>query len=335
MLLVLGSVVSYGQQKICLGAIKTYKVDELENSGNGTIGSTYTWKVVENTFAGNIIPDTSSGNKITINWENTPTGIYTLQVTETNSCGMSTQEMTVTIAQNLKVDLESIHYFCPDFKTMSIKAQSGYDDYKWFDENNIEVGYTDTLEISKPGKYRLEVKSGECTASAETDVVLVEFPTFMISTDLDNSIIIVNSGGNTDVYYQLESENGKIIFPWQDSNTFRNVALGKYIVRVKSKKGSCLTSFEAEAMIIPNVITPNNDGINDLWDLNKFLKDYPNSVVEIFDRFGKKVKTISQADNFKWDGRIAGKPVPTDNYWYVIKLNDKQTKSGSILIKNK
>ena len=86
---------------------------------------------------------------------------------------------------------------------------------------------------------------------------------------------------------------------------------------------------------IPNVITPNNDGINDLWDLNKFLKDYPNSVVEIFDRFGKKVKTISQVDNFKWDGRIAGKPVPTDNYWYVIKLNDKQTKSGSILIKNK
>ncbi|MBO6212034.1 T9SS type B sorting domain-containing protein [Algoriella sp.] len=334
-LLLLSGSSLLGQQSLCLGSTHQYSVDLDENSGNGTIGSTYTWKVVENTFVGNIISDISSGNKITINWENTPTGIYTLQVTETNSCGTSTEEMTVTIAQNLKVDLEPIHYFCPDFNQMSIKAPSGYNDYKWFDENNVLVGEDEVLVVNTPGKYRLEVKSGECTASAETDVVLVEFPTFMISTDLDNSIIIVNSVGNIDVYYQLESENGKIIFPWQDSNTFRNVASGKYIVRAKSKNGSCLTSFEAEAMIIPNVITPNNDGINDLWDLNKFLKDYPNSVVEIFDRFGKKVKTISQADNFKWDGKIAGKPVPTDNYWYVIKLNDKQTKSGSILIKNK
>ncbi|MCA4808165.1 T9SS type B sorting domain-containing protein [Empedobacter stercoris] len=67
--------------------------------------------------------------------------------------------------------------------------------------------------------------------------------------------------------------------------------------------------------------------------MSKFLTAYPNAVIEIYDRFEKNVKTITQADQFIWDGRIRGKSVPTDNYWYVIKLNDEQTKSGSILIK--
>lgn len=336
-LLGLGSVVLYGQQKICQGVTKIYKVDELENSGNGTIGSTYVWKVLESNFSGNYTPLTVSGNQVEIDWQNTPTGIYTLQVTENSSCGSAVQELRIIISETGKIDLQPIHYFCPEFNSMLIIAPSGFDKYDWYDENNTLV-YSSTspsFPVNKPGKYRVEAIAGSCKSVGETEVQLVEFPSIMVNTDLDNSMIIVANGGNTSVQYQLEDYSGKIIHPWQDSNTFRNVAAGKYIVRVKSKKGECLTEIPAEAMVITNVITPNNDGVNDKWDLSKLLNAYPDAVVEIYDRFGKKVKTITHADQFIWDGRIGGKPVPTDNYWYVIKLNDKQTKSGSILIKNR
>lgn len=327
----------YGQQTICQGTTKIYKVDEIENSGNGTVGSTYVWKVLETNFTGNYTSLTTSGNQVEINWQNTPSGIYTLQVTENSSCGSATQELKITINETGEIDLAPIYYFCPEFNSMSIIAPSGFDKYDWYDENNdlVSSSTSPNFSVNKPGKYRVEAISGSCKSIGETEVQLVEFPSIIVNTDLDNSMIIVASGGNTSVQYQLEDEKGRIIHPWQDSNTFRNVAVGKYIVRVKSKNGECLTEIPTEAMVITNVITPNNDGINDKWDLSKFLNAYPDALVEIYDRFGKNVKTITQADQFIWDGKIGGKPVPTDNYWYVIKLNDKQTKSGSILIKNR
>lgn len=336
-LLGLGSVVLYGQQTICQGTTKIYKVDELENSGNGTVGSTYVWKVLESNFSGIFSSLTTSGNQVEINWQSTPAGVYTLQVTENSSCGTALQELKVTISELGKVNLPPLHYFCPAFNSMTIKAPDGYEEYNWYDENNNLVfsSTTSTFLASKPGKYRLEAVSGSCKSIGETEVQLVEFPTILVNTDLDNSMIIVANGGNTSVQYQLEDSSGKIIYPWQDSNTFMNVPAGKYIVRVKSKNGECLTEIPAEAMVITNVITPNNDGINDKWDLSKLLKDYPNALVEVYDRYGKKVKTITQTDNFIWDGKIGGNTVPTDNYWYVIKLSDNQTKSGSLLIKNR
>lgn len=330
-----GSLLS--QQKLCPASKHQYGVDLYENSGNGTLGSTYVWKVLESNFSGSYLPITTSGNQVEIDWQNTPSGVYTLQVVETNSCGSAVQELKVAITEVIQMDLSPIYYFCPDFNSMSIIAPSGFYEYNWFDEHNnlVYSSSSPTFVVNQSGKYRLEAKIGSCISIGEMEVQLVEFPSILVNTDLDNSMIIVANGGNTSVYYQLEDENGKIIYPWQDSNTFRNVTAGKYIVRVKSKNGECLTEILAEAMMITNVITPNNDGINDKWDLSKLLKGYPNAIIEIYDRFGKKVKTITNAEHFIWDGKIAGKPVPTDNYWYVIKLNDKQTKSGSILIKNK
>ncbi len=77
-------------------------------------------------------------------------------------------------------------------------------------------------------------------------------------------------------------------------------------------------------MIIPNLISPNNDGINDFWDLNDYLKNYSDAVIEVYDRFGKQIKVITKTEHFKWDGKIGGKPLPTDTYWFVIKLADKR-----------
>lgn len=336
-LLGLGSVALYGQQEICQGANKIYKVDKDENSGNGTVGSTYVWKVLESNFLGTYTSVTTSGNQVEIDWGNTPSGDYTLQVTEINSCGSDVKELNVKITEAPRIALAPMYYFCPEFNSMIIVAPNEYDQYNWYDENNVLVSSSASpiLSISQPGKYRLEAFLDNCKSIGETEVQSVELPSIVVHTDLDNSMIIVADGGNTSVQYQLEDNNGKIIYPWQDSNTFRNVAVGQYIIRVKSKNGECLTEIPAEALVITNLITPNNDGINDEWDLSKFLTAYPNAVIEIYDRFGKNVKTITQADQFIWDGRIGGKPVPTDNYWYVIKLNDKQTKSGSILIKNR
>jgi gliding motility-associated-like protein len=82
---------------------------------------------------------------------------------------------------------------------------------------------------------------------------------------------------------------------------------------------------------IPNAFSPNNDGINDLWDI-KALDTYPQSTIMVFDRYGKQVfQSIGYAK--PWDGAYNGKALPEGTYYYIIDLKDGQPKlSGWVLI---
>ena len=69
---------------------------------------------------------------------------------------------------------------------------------------------------------------------------------------------------------------------------------------------------------IPNYFTPDGDGINDGW-APIYTEGFPNLVVYIFDRYSRKVATLKVGDS--WDGTYNNKPLPTGDYWYIIKLN--------------
>ncbi len=70
---------------------------------------------------------------------------------------------------------------------------------------------------------------------------------------------------------------------------------------------------------IPNTITPNGDGINDLWKISG-ISQFPNAQITIFDRWGQVIfKDIGYAQ--PWDGTNRGKTLPTATYYYVIELN--------------
>jgi gliding motility-associated-like protein len=81
----------------------------------------------------------------------------------------------------------------------------------------------------------------------------------------------------------------------------------------------------AKGIIIPNTFTPNGDGINDLWNV-KYLADYPNARVDIYNRYGQPVY---HALGYKkpWDGMQNGKPLPAGPYYYIIDLKVKNTPS--------
>ncbi|MBO7202542.1 MAG: T9SS type B sorting domain-containing protein [Paludibacteraceae bacterium] len=70
---------------------------------------------------------------------------------------------------------------------------------------------------------------------------------------------------------------------------------------------------------IQKFFTPNNDGENERW-LPKNLQCYQHAIVNIYDRYGKLLKTFNQTEPEGWDGIYLGKPMPTDTYWYEITL---------------
>lgn len=68
--------------------------------------------------------------------------------------------------------------------------------------------------------------------------------------------------------------------------------------------------------VIPNIFSPNGDGVHDRWVIN-YLDTYPGATVEIYNRYGQLVYR-SVGYTTPWDGTVNGKPVPVGTYYYIV-----------------
>jgi len=71
---------------------------------------------------------------------------------------------------------------------------------------------------------------------------------------------------------------------------------------------------------IPSGFTPNNDGVNDLWNLGG-LDQYPSAEITVFNRWGDILLTQG-ATEAPWDGTLDGIPVPVGTYYYFIRVSE-------------
>ena len=85
---------------------------------------------------------------------------------------------------------------------------------------------------------------------------------------------------------------------------------------------------EEDTIHFPRFFTPNNDNKNDNWPNNINNKLNIKSIT-IYNRFGKKIKTITQFD-IGWDGVYRGKTMPSNDYWFKAELVDPK---GNIIQK--
>jgi gliding motility-associated-like protein len=83
----------------------------------------------------------------------------------------------------------------------------------------------------------------------------------------------------------------------------------------------------ADRLLIPNVFTPNNDGVNDYFEIvNKDALERINSF-RIFDRWGELVFEESGIQA-RWDGKMNGKDMPSDTYVYLIEFSCPDGQDG-------
>lgn len=81
-----------------------------------------------------------------------------------------------------------------------------------------------------------------------------------------------------------------------------------------------------------NILTPNNDGKNDVWIIAHLPLMYPKNEVIVFDKSGKVVFQKSSYQN-DWDGTYNGAPLNTGTYYYHINIGaDLKPIKGSLTI---
>lgn len=150
-------------------------------------------------------------------------------------------------------------------------------------------------------------------ANAGIDVTIIE----------GNSTVLSATGGGT--------------YSWSPSTGLSDTTIANpiatpiitttYTVTATSAFG-CVASDSVVVTVLPKIvfpdgITPNGDGVNDVWIID-FIEEFPNNVVEIYNRWGK---LLFHADGYKqnWDGKYEGDELPIGTYYYIIELNDGLT----------
>ncbi len=83
----------------------------------------------------------------------------------------------------------------------------------------------------------------------------------------------------------------------------------------------------------PKFFTPNNDGVNDYWQLNALDESIKgNFSVSIYNRYGKLIANAT-SDSLGWDGTYRGTPMPSTDYWFTATLEGKGSFGGHFSLK--
>lgn len=91
-----------------------------------------------------------------------------------------------------------------------------------------------------------------------------------------------------------------------------------------------ITEIFPEVSIV-NAFTPNEDGVNDVWDFGN-LDFYSDVTIMVYDRNGTRVFECKSND-CTWDGKVNGKTLPPGPYFYTLFLNGGKRKyQGTVTI---
>ena len=177
-----------------------------------------------------------------------------------------------------------------------------------------------------PGDHWLEVTDRDgCTIDTFFTIdnisVLLSPSSNLIECDLENLDVelAVTPEGGTDPYTYLWTNGGT------DSTTNLSLSPGPLSVQIMDNNACTLdTIFRIAAMTpecVPNVFTPNNDQVNDFWNLEQAYL-YNDSEITVWGRFGRKVFESTGYEN-PWDGKTEnGNDVPDGVYYYHIELGN-------------
>ncbi|MGB6268714.1 MAG: T9SS type B sorting domain-containing protein, partial [Olleya sp.] len=190
--------------------------------------------------------------------------------------------------------------------------------YTWSTGEMVEF-----ITVDQPGIYTVEITDGCSTTNSTFIVEQIDNP-IISNVESEGNSIVVTTSNNGNFEYSLDG------ITYQSSNIFEDVDGGQYTIYVKNQDCDTEVTSNFIHFYIPQFFTPNGDNKNETFDI-KGLEFYQSSEVQIFDRYGKLLKTVINAP-LSWDGTFNGNRLPTSDYWYVVII-DGQRRIGHFTLK--
>ena len=272
---------------------------------------------------------------------NLSAGTYSVVIKDSNSC-QRTQSFVInepTSGVNVSAAVTDVSCFGGSDGSIAMFATGGTLPYS-FSCSNANFEINQQLVANLP--------AGTYIISVVDDYGCVDDSTVMI---IEPSVIIASfvstdpsCTGNNDGSIDLNASGGTepYVYNWLGVNYnlpyFNGLLEGEYYFTIIDNRGCelslgpiILTDNPINCIRIPNAFSPNNDGVNDTWEIEN-LHMFPEAVVQVFNRWGQELynNTIQEGD---WDGYYNGKLLPTGVYLYVIVLfNGTDPYTGAVTL---
>ncbi|SDQ13733.1 T9SS type B sorting domain-containing protein [Flagellimonas zhangzhouensis] len=168
-----------------------------------------------------------------------------------------------------------------------------------------------------PGDHFVTIAHANgCMTTYDFTIEGYEPLTLVLENNSFNQITAIAEGGVEDyTFYFNDINNGS-------DNIFYINYTDTYTVTVIDQNGCEATAeiyVEFMDVDFPDFFTPDGDGLNDFW-LPDNVEGFPDVLIKIYDRYGRVVEEMTREIK-GWDGNYDGKPLPTGDYWYVVRLN--------------
>lgn len=313
------------------GQEKVYRV-------KGSAGSVFQWFVNGGTFT---LP--SNADSVRVTWGKTP-GIYTIKVVETNvhGCKGDTVYAQVQVKQAFQVNLGSDIVICQG-QSHTFDAGGEAVSYQW---NNNPVNNQRYFTADKTGDYWVTARNsaGE-TATDTVHLTVNPLPGVKIQpvdAIFENDILylcnpmVTLNAVNYDLTAGILWSTGETL----PSIQIYNMTAAKYVWVQATSPYGCVSSDTiglsvcrySDILTIPNGFTPNGDGVNDTWMI-KGIELFPETTVEVYDRWGRRVFMSDKGYTKPWDGVFKNTRLPMDSYFYIINLhNGSAAITGNVAI---
>lgn len=263
----------------------------------------------------------------------TAAGDYTLTVVDTqNGCSnTATVNITSNVAYpgGVSAGTNTVLPCNNTAITMTGSSFSPNISYTWAGPDGYTHSGQTATGVDTPGSYTLTV-TDQVSGCQSTATVLVSQQSVIAAFTPDQTsglaplpVSFTNSstGGST---YSWNFGDGNMATTFNTSNTFTNSGTYTVVLTVYNASGTCSDTATAIIILddelsleIPNVFTPNDDNINDVFTIkSKGVKEIS---LQIFNRWGEKLYEFTGA-KAAWDGMTGqGGLVPDATYFYFVK----------------
>ncbi len=266
-----------------------------------------------------------SASVITVGPEKSKT--YTATVTDgLYACQDSVR---VTVNPEINLELEQLDMGCPgEAKAKMLARASGGTApyaYEWDPGIAFLQGDTLALGLTDSVTYSIIVRdSMSCQHDQTFEVEALPPPQVNFSYEPEdvyyqNPVVQFTSETDKAANWSWDFGDGEMSSLESPSHVFTEIETYHVVLSVTAENG-CIDSLAQEInvqeveLVIPNIFTPNGDGINDTFivtDLDKYIS---NSLV-IFNRWGRRVFEANNYSSGDWDGDN----LSDGTYYFILK----------------
>lgn len=254
----------------------------------------------------------------------TQSGLYRFSSTsETGNCTTTSQVVSVSLDVVVDVSISASDLNPCGGQTVTLSVQGNFTNIVW--SNNAT---SSSIQVTSSGVYTVSVTAGTCVATDELTLVFQPKPIANAGldtiSDCDQGVMLSGSGTG-DLSWLPHSD---LITTPGTAIAYANPNKTTYFT-LTATIGSCVATDEVKvevdcsSLYIPNVFTPNNDGINDFFEIE--VRGVSQYHLRVFNRWGELLFESTEPTKV-WNGGKEDYYAPDGIYFWILETLDYQGK---------